>query len=343
MMEPESQAASTAAEDTLPSRGRALRSGLVLLAKIAVATGLIVWLVRSGRLDFDVFKRITWDARTIGLAAAGLAAVFLGQWFLAVRIWLLLWHGRIKMRLSRVFGVTLVGSLFSVVLPGLVGGDIVRAVYFCGDAAGHRAVAVGTVVLDRVIGLYSLFLAGAIAWVVIILSPTMAKPPAILLLSPVIAIVMTLGFWVAGYTRWQDWPGLRWVWRRLPNSIRNMVTVLQGSVGYSRLMLDAVVLSVLNHALVIGTFVIGALLLGDSLPWPTHFALSPLAMVMNMVAVTPGGIGLTEGAFSLLYESAGSSNGASIAICGRLIQYAAFVAAGCAALVWVRLGTKKSK
>jgi glycosyltransferase 2 family protein len=341
MSEPESPvAATTAAEPPGASPARSLRTALILLAKVAVAVGLIYWLISTRRLDLRVFGQISWSIHAFGLAAVGVGAVFFGQWLLAVRLLLLLRHGKVPIGLSRIFGVTLVGSLFSVVLPGLVGGDIVRAVYLCGDAVGRKAVTVGTVILDRVIGLYSLFFAGALAWAVLMALPSLVTLPKTLWLLPLITAVMTAGFWVAGRTQWPRWAVFRPVWKRLPESLQDMVVVLQDCVGYPRLMLATVGLSVLNHLLVICTFLIAAALLGDVLPWPAHFVLSPLAMVMNMVALTPGGIGLTEGAFSLLYENAGSTNGANIAIFGRLIQYATFVTAGCGAILWVRLRTK---
>jgi uncharacterized membrane protein YbhN (UPF0104 family) len=67
-----------------------------------------------------------------------------------------------------------------------------------------------------------------------------------------------------------------------------------------------------------------------------HFVADPLAMVMNVVPLTPGGIGITEGAFSFLFEQMGSPSGAEIGLVGRGIQYVAYVVGGSIALLAVR-------
>jgi uncharacterized membrane protein YbhN (UPF0104 family) len=48
-------------------------------------------------------------------------------------------------------------------------------------------------------------------------------------------------------------------------------------------------------------------------------------MAMNMVPITPGELGISESAFSLLFQIAGSANGATIGFRGRFIQYGVFI------------------
>ena len=138
---------------------------------------------------------------------------------------------------------------------------------------------------------------------------------------------------VPGYDKWAI---LRTAWSRVPASLQNLVRTLHGCLTRPGLLAIAVLLSLVNHALVIATYVAAAIMLGDILPWYAHFVLSPLATVLNMVAITPGGIGLTEGAFSFLYASAGSSQGASVGLLGRILQYLSFIASGTLALFGMR-------
>ena len=98
-----------------------------------------------------------------------------------------------------------------------------------------------------------------------------------------------------------------------------------------------IILSLVNHTLVILSFVTAGILLVDSLPIYAHLALDPLAMVMNMIPITPGGLGVTEGAFSFLFQAFGSPNGAIIGLFGRLIQYSVFSFAGIVALFSLKL------
>lgn len=315
----------------------ATRTGMIVLAKMAVAAVIVFWLIRSNRLDLRAFAGVQGDAAAIALVVLGVLGVFVGQLLLALRLFLLLRRAEVRVSVARAIGVTLLGSLVGIALPGLVGGDVVRAVYLCADAVGRRANAVCTVLLDRVLGLYSLFLVGALAWVVLCCSTQVEARGPWLWTVPIIALAMTIALWLAGWTGWQTWPVVAPIWQRVPANLRNMVGVLQDCLGQPRLLVTTIGLSVLNHALVICTFVIAAVLLGNGLPWVLHFVLSPLAMTMNMVAITPGGVGLAEGAFSLLYESAGSRDGANLGLLGRLVQYATFALSGSGAILWVRM------
>jgi uncharacterized membrane protein YbhN (UPF0104 family) len=83
----------------------------------------------------------------------------------------------------------------------------------------------------------------------------------------------------------------------------------------------------------VGTFICCAMAIHDSLPLTSHFVLDPLAMMLNAVPISPGGLGLTEGAFGVLFTGAGSPNGAIVGLLGRLLLYAASTPVALFALV----------
>jgi uncharacterized membrane protein YbhN (UPF0104 family) len=311
-----------------------------LFLKIAIAVALIYWLVKSHRLDGQAFLRIEITPWVVGLIVLAVAGVFLGQLLLALRLRLLLKTAQVDVTYARVLGVTLIGSFFSAVLPGLVGGDVVRAVYLCSDAVGKKANAVGTVIADRVLGFYSLFLLGTIAWAASWSAGAAAPQNPVLWTAPALALCTTVGLALIGLPGYQKWAILRAAWSRVPASLQNLLGTLHECLTRPGLLTVAILLSLLNHALVITTYLVAAVLLGDVLPWYAHFVLSPLATVLNMVAITPGGIGLTEGAFSLLYASAGSSQGASVGLLGRILQYLSFTASGMLALFGMRVRSR---
>ena len=68
-----------------------------------------------------------------------------------------------------------------------------------------------------------------------------------------------------------------------------------------------------------------------------HAVLNPIAVTMNAVPVTPGGLGVTEGAFAYLAQAAGSDNGALIALISRMIQYAVFLPGTRGPQSWARV------
>ena len=111
----------------------------VFAVKLGLAALLVWWLVRCGRLDTELLVSIGLGVPAIALMVAGAACVFLGQLLLAARLLLLLRRQAIHLTYARALGLTLIGSFFGAILPGLVSGDAVKTVYLFGDAAGDDA------------------------------------------------------------------------------------------------------------------------------------------------------------------------------------------------------------
>jgi len=324
-----------------PGRARGwARKIAIFVLKVAVAAGLVYWLIQQNRLDFASLGRLQADARTLGLFAAGGLSVFVGLVLLAWRLKILLAHRQIEVSLAKSFGLTLIGSFTGVVLPGLVGGDVVKAVYLCADKPGCRADAVAVVIADRVIGLYSLLLLGTLALGAAYLADVLPLSTPVLLIAPACVVVG------AGMLALLAWPALRQsrpvqrLFAIAPRAMQNLLVALTSYVKSPRVLGLTILLSLLNHTLVVLTFIMAGRLLDDELGVFTHFMLNPLAMAMNAIAVTPGGIGLAEGAFSFLFEMVGSPNGGMVGLLGRIIQYGVFAAGGAVAILVMKGGGK---
>ena len=66
-------------------------------------------------------------------------------------------------RFADAIRISFWGFLFNLAPLGIVGGDVVKAVMLDHEHRGHRAKAVASVLVDRVIGLYVLFLVASAA------------------------------------------------------------------------------------------------------------------------------------------------------------------------------------
>jgi len=322
-------------------RVRPLRRALLFLLKAGLAVALLHWMVRRSILDFGVLSRLAVDSRTIGLCALGLACVFLAVALLAKRLTLILRHRDLPVPFSRALGLTLIGALFGSVLPGLVGGDVVKAVYLCTDARGRRVEALAGVMVDRVLGLYSLLLLGTLALGAARLAHFEWVSMPILMAAPTAVAALTAGMVMIAWDAPARWGAVRAVFVRLPGKIQTLIRSLRSYLKSPALMLRVVALSLCVHGLTVIAFVIAASLLRDGLQVSAHFVLNPLAMAMNMVPLTPGGLGLAEGAFGYLFEQAGSSNGAIIGLLGRLIQYTVFGIGGAVALMAMKVSLRE--
>jgi len=272
----------------------------------------------------------------VGLVMLGMGGVGLGILLLGLRLCLMVRSAGIELPFRRACSLTSIGLFSGSILPGVVGGDIVKVVYLCrGEGSTQRTLATVAVMCDRAVGLFSLFLLGTIAVASAWATGSLPFRSSVLLIAPL--IVFSVVGVVIIYSRRQvlgtfslgNWG------RYLPSRFHQAVAVGDHFVQRPMLLARCIGLSLVNHILVCCTFLIGAELLGGiDISTLQQFLLNPLAMVINVIPITPGGVGMTESAFSYLYDTAGCSLGATIGILGRTIQYLAYAAVGFPALIF---------
>jgi glycosyltransferase 2 family protein len=310
---------------------------LIFVVKLGVAVGLFFWLYTENRLDFSWLKSIRLDAHTTLLLILGATSVFLGLFLTAWRLKLFLFYQRFNLPYKLVFSLTLIGSFFGAVLPGLAGGDAVKAAYICSNVSERRSDAFAAVLIDRMIGLYSLFVLGTLTVIIAWTIDALPFDSVFVFTAPGAVVLLGLGLFLVAWDGFFNSRPVQTIMVAAPKMIQNLVSAIRVCLKSPRLVLTAIVLSVLNHSLVVVSFIVGAVLLDDLLPLYTHFVLGPLAMVMNAIPLTPGGIGMAEGALSFLFQAAGSFNGATVGLAGRVIQYFVFASGGCIALTFLKL------
>jgi hypothetical protein len=312
-----------------------LKDIVVFVGKVAAGIGILFWLYKHKYLDPELLLKLSWSFRTVNLLITAFALVAIALVLLAWRLHLLLDQQGVRISGQKAFSLTLIGALFGALLPGLIAGDVVKAVYLCGSASHQRSKAVSVVIIDRIIGLYSLLLLGAIACLVAQLSGFYAAPTQVMTAVTGIAILATICLYlllaIAKTKR------IVRLTEKLPPRLINIVCAITGSFDRPVVILTAICFSLLSHGMVVLSFYVMALLLRDTLPLATHFVVDPLAMVMNVVPLTPGGIGITEGAFAYLYNRCGSPQGAAVGLMGRFVQYLVFTVGGVTALIFTRI------
>jgi len=136
-----------------------------ILIKIGIPLAIIAWLVMDARGD-EAFRDLHKTPKNWPLlaAACGFCAT-------AVLLTLIRWHYLIRalelpIRLRDTFRIGFVGYLFNLAPTGIIGGDLLKAWILAReqrDREGCRAKSLASVVLDRAIGLYTLFVVAAVA------------------------------------------------------------------------------------------------------------------------------------------------------------------------------------
>lgn len=259
----------------------------------------------------------------LGLYLLGASCLFIGISLAALRWWLLLRSANIEFSLAKCFRLTFIGQFFNTVVPGLTGGDLVKA-FLVARSTDRRAEAVVSVFVDRILGLFALSMLAGIA----VLFVASQQPQ---LAFGVLAFVgAMLGAFALFFSH-----GLRRFLRleeriaRLPGG--GMLRKVDEAVFVYRYRMGTVGLSLLlscvNHLVTItGVFVIGVALANEMqrASFSDLLIIYPVVGVMTAVPIAPAGLGIGEGLFGSLYLMFGRSY--NIGVLTSIIYRLTFVA-----------------
>lgn len=314
------------------------KQGLRWLGQFALAVVIIWYLTYDNRLDLTQFRDVRFSPQNVALLIIAMVCVFFGLVLMTFRLRLFLRLQHFEIPFSQILNLTLIGPLVGIILPGPVGGDLAKAGFLWMKVTSGRGVAIGALVVDRIVGLYSLLLLGALGLLFMFATGHNAPVEPIYLILPIGACLGPIFFLVirCDFAKSRIFPIIA---SFLPDRVVAFCEECFRYVAVPRLLFLAIFLSILNHGLVLVSFVVAARLIGNSLPISSHLAIDPIAMTINAIPLTPGGIGLTEASFSFLFQMVGSSDGAFIGLLGRSIQYLVFVLTGVPALIAVTLRT----
>lgn len=284
-----------------------------------VILGCLVWMNRDGVAELGQ-RQLHWGYLAAAIAccaAATLSAIL--RWYLLVAALGFTFRLRDAVRLG------LMGQLLSYVGPGIVGGDLLKALFLIRGQASRRTVAVATVLLDRIVGLLSLFILGALMTLVVRglpASPEIRIVTCLLWLGSISGILGLTVALIPGSTRW-------WLVRQLPRLPlvgRTCGELMQGVVLYQarpQVIVSSVLIGMASRTVaIIGFYCAGRAIEPWVLDLAKHFYFMPMAELFATLLPTPGGIGGLEGAVQYSYQSLAEGVVPPLAA-----QHAGFVAA----------------
>jgi len=145
-----------------------VKKTLVLFLKIGISLAIVGYLVYDavqGKGRGNVFVNLINQPKRWDLLAAAWAFCLLAVLLTFVRWWQLVRALDVPCRFGDALRISFWGYLFNLAPLGIVGGDLVKAVMLDHLHRGYRAKAIASVLVDRVIGLYLLFIvASAAIW-----------------------------------------------------------------------------------------------------------------------------------------------------------------------------------
>jgi glycosyltransferase 2 family protein len=213
---------------------------------------------------------------------------------------------------GRALKLTFIGFFFNNVLPGLTGGDIVKAVMIAQDHPEERPAAVGTVIVDRVLGLLVLAFMSA---TVLLFTFDRYRQAAIAVFGflgvAAMGLVLFFSRRVRRTLRLDD------LLKRLPGAsimkkLDRAFFLYRSQKGTVAL---AVLLSVISHCGNIGTIYCFGLGIGldgraglEGNPLVAYLATVPIILIVSSIPLLPGGWGVGEAAFAYFFRTVGIWN-----------------------------------
>lgn len=287
-----------------------------LLLKIVLALGLVLWLVSKGQLDFSLVEE---SINHLNLLFAGFA-LLLGQSVLIGIRWKILLETKSASPLPtlKTISINWIGLFFSVFLPGVVTGDLVKLLYAKDlDPSLGKTFLIMSMVLDRALGLSGLILLMVFFSIINYNELTNLGPQMTTLLSFNGFLFFCILFFLSLLF--------------LPSNLRNPLVRLSGRlpllgrhisktmaqiwiVGANKKAVgQCLLLSIVIQFIHVWAFwIITSPFYVRPLEFSWAFSLIPLGDIAIAIPISPAGIGVGHVVFQRLFELVGIHNGANL-------------------------------
>ena len=273
----------------------------------AAIIGYLVWDARSNSSFADLWSQPKrWDV----LAAAWMfcmasVVVTIVRWYYLVRAL------DLPFTMKDAFRLGFLGYLLNFVSLGSVGGDLFKAIFIAREHRTRRAQAVATVLIDRIIGLFALFVVATIAILVTNMMASPVREVQIICRATLIGmglgtvgvfLVLTPGFSQGRFSELMGrMPRVGPIFAKLLSAVRmyrNRFPVL----------VLTTVMSVAVHLLAaVGIYLVGRGLGGQVPSLGDHFVIVPMGMLVGVLPLPMSGLGAFEAVMEFFYTHVASA------------------------------------
>jgi len=263
-------------------------------------------------------------AINVALAAAGTLAFGAALLLIAVRWRMLLKIQDVNVSLWEVTRLTFLGQFFNAIVPGTVGGDLVKAYYVAKHTPKVAAVIV-SVFVDRLMGLVELALMAGTMLCLLLLGGKRSidefRLPAVCMAGVLLAVAGMLTFLLS--RRFRRAFHLDKLYGRMPIA-HHIAAAGDAALLYRRrlgTMAWAVGVSVVSHLAFVGFVALMGASLSIPVGWMEYFLYVPLIYIIGAIPLTPGGVGWVENWYLRFFQSpaCGASTILVLALLARLV------------------------
>lgn len=270
------------------------------ILKVSLSISIIVWMIRSGAIDLSIFKTF-FSVQNLVPAFLGTVVAFL----LATERWrrLLAVH-KVKISFRNCLQLNLIGLFFNYVVPGGVGGDMIKGFYIVKENPGKRMGAGMSVLMDRVLGLYALVIL-CLIFLMVDWNRIQENSQLIVIGNSIVAVFLlfTLGLVLAFSDKFHK---LGWQRLFIKSGIgQKLLSAYEAVHAYGKSLKTvywSIALSLFSQMAVILTHIFVGKVTGFVVPWEAYLFVLPLGFMVTAIPISPAGVGVGQMAFYFLFN-----------------------------------------
>jgi glycosyltransferase 2 family protein len=295
-----------------------MRTWLSVLFRYIIGAVIVTWLIRSDQIDLSKIAEI--DIKTISIV---LFLSFTPLVLTTCRLQLLLKAHQINVPFRNCIAYNAIGIFYSTILPGGISGDAVRAYYFWScSSTQHRSKAelIAVLITDRLIGTVIMLLIGIVAATV-----SMKSLDLSFLFIFTSWLVFLAG--IAVYLFCFSFPASRWLMkdslrmRPIFSSLERLMAKMDLRKYSLKKLSVAGILSGVGHVSGVFVIYIFSIRLSSGLDFGQVMAIVPVGLLVNTIPISPGGLGVGEKGFDVLYGLAGGHHGGNVFMLSRIFLF----------------------
>jgi uncharacterized protein (TIRG00374 family) len=287
------------------------RAGLEIGLRYLIAAVVIAWLWQTNLIDVRVFTRLDVKVIVVGITLV-LIQLLIAGW----RVQMLLAEHDIHASMSRCIAYNSVGIFYSVFLPGGMSGDLARAYCFWrAYPAATKSALFGALFVDRLIGTFAMLIIGLLA--ATYLMSSLGLQNFVLIAWCGLLLMLALYFMAIRFSRYQD----RYQSRLMLRLLRFFEKISHEEYS-SRSLIICALIALAGHFCAILLIYLCSTLMSSGLDLLKIVAVAPLGLLANALPITPGGLGIGEKGFDLLYKLVGGSAGGNSFMLARVFLFA---------------------
>ncbi|MCK9622350.1 MAG: flippase-like domain-containing protein [Methylobacter sp.] len=286
------------------------RSWFSIAARYLIGVLIVAWLLNADLINPKVLDLINIRIASIATLFV-LIQLFLAGW----RVHLLLAAHDISVGIWRCIAYNTVGIFYSLFLPGGMSGDLARAYCFWrAYPAASKSALFGALFVDRLLGTVAMIFMGLLSGTFLMTALGLQK---FVITSWIGFVVLGVGYFLVIRLHHRgDKTNTGFVGRVL----RFIEKIdLQ---GYSaRVIGISAMLSLTGHLCAVVVIYLFSGLMHSGLDFLQVVTVSPIGLLANALPLTPGGVGIGEKGFDLLYGMIGGSQGGNSFLLSRVFLF----------------------